>query len=179
MVDMINFGSKYMTILAIIFLIFVGYQNTKQYRNSIAPKISQPSSIPSVRAPVFSYKIDPSKKEEDLSFIDKLFMNMVNNKYSTNIITPSSIPQSIPDLMRVIHVGDQVKLIYKTQESPQAEPEPIIITIGANQIPVKVEQSLVGLKVGDVRFIEMDNKKYTRIEVLSINNTKTGQASDK
>lgn len=167
---MMNFYNKYLTWLTIAFLIFLLYKSNKNEEwSSFTPT---PYVANSGKEPTFSYKIDPGKDGKNLSFIDKVILKYLDNKIPPKYATkPETQPQKPADPNQVVKQGDQVKIIYRPHDAKDAEPDPINIIVGHHQIPQKSEEALIGLKVGDVRMVEIDKEhnNYTRIEVLAIN----------
>jgi hypothetical protein len=155
---MIDYNSKFFTFFIIGFLIFLLYKNGGYSNGSFFPSDKNRLNSSEKTGPqaVFSYTIDPSKPK---SFIDTMLLNLAEKDKLAREDSKENKP---------ISLGDKVELLYRTNKDNK--PNRIKTVIGSRQLPEQIEKFLIGLKVGDIREIEIDktNNSYKNIEIISV-----------
>ncbi len=162
---MINFRSKYFTILVWIITCYMFYSHSSKILNSQSVENNE-SKISSSEASI-KLDIDPNKNYNDYTILQKILyyfyrepIDIELNKYKSKTNRIKEIP---------VRNGNTVRVSYDIAEKKNFED--IVMTKNAflSILPKrKIYDDLVGLYIGDIKIIKDDNQIF-HIKVESIN----------
>lgn len=164
---MFNYNSKTFTILAIIFMMILIYQNQKRSGNYGFNDDEQ--------AVIGRYNIEvnPKKPESEMTFVEKVLLWSFGEKLksaenqNTVIDRMPSHGDSEEQRKNPIKKGDKVLLTISDVNEDKPK-EPLMILVGDAMQGAEIDDAVIGLKVNDVRMVKVKDKTY-HIAIIAVN----------
>ena len=172
MLQIFNYNSRSFTVLAVIFLIFLGYYSYTS---------NDSSQIPATESPVgarYVLELDPSST--DKTFLEKAILFVFKKDIDKKLDQGKQAPRATALFHNsendyATKLGDKVTIIYyQTNPMPVFIPAPEDVMIGNNKLPKTVDEMLVGMKAGEKREFKVGGVNY-HIELIDIQKPVSGE----
>jgi hypothetical protein len=175
------FTDKYVTLASIALLIYFGYQSYKEDR-AASKDIEEKQKYfekrfheddPS-REPRYNISIDPKKDYSDYTLPEKLAYKFFNkeiddakryhlDRQRRMSTEPQGEVTAKPKEARGARIGDKVTYSYKISDIKEKNSSPKIVKgtviLGKNKIPKIIENTLLGMAVGEQRIMQLPVNK--------------------
>lgn len=152
---MINFNNKYLTYAALILIVYLMYS---QHTFSGVFKTDTMAGS-SAR---YSLTIDPYKKEEDRSLVEKMILKFYDKELKPFIKNPKSLLVA-QGLYITMSISDKVEM-----DKEQYQPQTISGVVGFLKIDPEIEKGIIGMSEKQTKEITgIDNKVY-KVEIIGV-----------
>lgn len=149
---MINFNNKYVTLLAIVVLLYFGSQTMSKVAEDLSRQADNFSQTPSVSMNTLS--IDPTRKPEDLTLREKVALSLLTNEDRVKLKETRDV--LVPPIDYQAALGD--KVFFEIHERKGISTYTVVLGEPNNKLSNNLLASLVGMKKNDSKITFEDEK---------------------